>query len=45
MFYGAEVSKMEANRIGDLIRLTYPRQEIEVKEGGQPHYPIIFSIE
>jgi DAK2 domain fusion protein YloV len=45
MLYGADISKMDANRIGDLIRQNYPRQEIEVKEGGQPHYFFIFSIE
>lgn len=45
LFFGADVSKMDANYIGDLIRQRYPRQEIEVKEGGQPHYQFIFSIE
>ncbi len=45
LFYGADVSKVEANRIGDLIRQKYTEQEIEVKEGGQPHYQFIFSIE
>ncbi len=45
MFYGEETKHTEANRIADLIREKYPNQEIEVQEGGQPHYQFIFSIE
>lgn len=45
LFYGADVARLEANRIGDIIRQHYPRNEIEVKDGGQPHYQFIFSIE
>ena len=45
MFYGEEMKHTEANRIADLIREKYPNQEIEVQEGGQPHYQFIFSIE
>ncbi len=45
LFYGEEMKHVEANRIADLIRGKYPNQEIEVQEGGQPHYQFIFSIE
>jgi hypothetical protein len=45
MFYGEGMKHTEANRIADLIRTKYPSQEIEVQEGGQPHYQFIFSIE
>ncbi len=45
LFYGAEVTKSEANRIGDIIRMNYPRHDIEIKVGGQPHYLFIISIE
>jgi dihydroxyacetone kinase-like predicted kinase len=45
LFYGEEMKHTEANRIADLIRGKYPNQEIEVQEGGQPHYQFIFSIE
>lgn len=45
MFYGEDMKHTEANRIADLIREHYPNQEIEVQEGGQPHYQFIFSIE
>jgi DAK2 domain fusion protein YloV len=46
LFYGAEISRQEVNRIADVIRLAYPPpQEIEVKEGGQPHYQFIIALE
>ncbi|MBC8505777.1 MAG: DAK2 domain-containing protein [Anaerolineales bacterium] len=45
MFYGVDIPKTEAFRIGDLIRETYPDHEIEVQNGGQPHYQFIISIE
>lgn len=45
MFYGDNITKTEAFRIADKIRSVYPRQEVEVQEGCQPHYPFIFAIE
>jgi DAK2 domain fusion protein YloV len=45
LFYGEELKHAEANHIADLIREKYPTQEIEVQEGGQPHYQFIISIE
>ncbi len=45
LFYGADLPKSEVNRLADVIRLTYPKQEIEVQEGGQPYYQFIISIE
>lgn len=45
LFYGANLARTEVNRIVDLIRAEYPDQEIEVQEGGQPHYFFIISIE
>ena len=36
---------LKANRIADLIREHYSKQEVEVQEGGQPHYQFIISIE
>jgi len=45
LFIGADVQKSEVNRITDIIRLAYPDQEVEVQEGGQPHYQFIISIE
>jgi DAK2 domain fusion protein YloV len=45
LFYGIDVSRMEVDSIADSIRRDYPKQEIEVQEGGQPHYQFIISIE
>jgi uncharacterized protein len=45
LFYGDTLSRGEINRIADIIRSAYPEQEVEVQEGGQPHYQFIISIE
>jgi dihydroxyacetone kinase-like predicted kinase len=45
LFYGQDTSKPEVNHIVDEIRKKYPDHEIEVQEGGQPHYQFIISIE
>ena len=45
MFYGADMPKNEVNRIADIVRRAYPNQEVEVQEGGQPHYQFIIAIE
>jgi hypothetical protein len=45
LFYGEGMTHAEANRIADLIRKEYSSLEVEVQEGGQPHYQFIVSIE
>ena len=45
LFYGEDLSATEANRISDKVREAYPDQEIEVQDGGQPHYQFIISVE
>ncbi len=45
LFYGKDISSSEANRISDLIRSKFPGQEIELQDGGQPHYQFIISVE
>lgn len=45
MFYGADMPKNEVNRIADIVRRAYPNQEVEVQDGGQPHYQFIIAIE
>jgi dihydroxyacetone kinase-like predicted kinase len=45
LFYGEGMSHSEANRIADTVRTKYPTLEIEVQEGGQPHYQFIISVE
>jgi len=45
LFYGKNISKQDVNMIVDKIRAAYPAHEIELHEGGQPHYQFIISIE
>ena len=45
LFYGQDMPHSEANRMADLVRAKFPDQEVEVQEGGQPHYQFIISIE
>lgn len=45
MIYGEDLKAAQANQIADLVRQAYPRLEIELQDGGQPHYQFILSIE
>jgi DAK2 domain fusion protein YloV len=45
LFYGADTPQAEVIRITDAIRSAYPELEVEVQDGGQPHYQFIVSIE
>jgi hypothetical protein len=45
LFYGEDITRSRAEEIKELIRKTYPKHEVELYEGGQPHYQFIFSIE
>jgi len=45
LFYGQDMPHTEANRIADVVREKYPNLEVEVQEGGQPHYHFIVSVE
>jgi uncharacterized protein len=45
LFYGEDLTSNEANRIADAIRAAYPAQEVELQDGGQPHYQFIISVE
>jgi len=45
LFYGQDILRTEANRIADVVREKYSAQEVEVQEGGQPHYQFIISVE
>lgn len=45
LYYGADQTGQGANQISDRIRERYPELEIELVEGGQPHYDFILSVE
>jgi DAK2 domain fusion protein YloV len=45
MFFGEDLHQAEADSIAEAIRKAFKKQEVEVHEGGQPHYQFIFSVE
>jgi dihydroxyacetone kinase-like predicted kinase len=45
LYHGEEMPHAEANRIADSVRRFYVNQEVEVQDGGQPHYQFIISVE
>jgi uncharacterized protein len=45
LFSGNNIPKKEVYRIVDRIRQEYPKQEVEIQEGCQPHYHFIIAIE
>lgn len=45
LYYGADLTAMQANQLADRVRERWPNQEVELVEGGQPHYQIILSVE
>jgi len=45
IFYGSETTQAQVNEVVSFIQKTYPDHEVEVHEGGQPHYQFILSIE
>jgi DAK2 domain fusion protein YloV len=45
MIRGEHLKQADANRISDVVRQKYPHLEVELQDGGQPHYQVILSIE
>ncbi len=45
LIYGEDTSQSEANHIADSVRKAHPQLELELQNGGQPHYQFIVSIE
>jgi len=45
IYYGADTKLAEAEEVSTDIRKQYPQLQIEVVQGGQPHYNYIVSIE
>ncbi|HIC88199.1 MAG TPA: DAK2 domain-containing protein, partial [Anaerolineae bacterium] len=45
IYYGDSVSAGQAQALADELQELYPHQEVEVVEGGQPHYHYILSVE
>lgn len=45
IYYGAEVTKEQAEEVAAYVEETYPDLELDVQEGGQPIYYFIISAE
>jgi DAK2 domain fusion protein YloV len=45
LYYGADINPSEAQILTEHLRNEYPDHEIELREGGQPHYYYILSVE
>ena len=45
IYYGESITADEAQQLADQIADSYPDQEVEVVDGGQPHYHYILSAE
>jgi DAK2 domain fusion protein YloV len=45
LYYGRDLSVQEANALADMVRNGWPDLEVELIDGGQPHYWFILSLE
>ena len=45
LYYGDSVTRQEAVEMAGIIQEAYPDHEVELREGGQPHYFYILSVE
>jgi dihydroxyacetone kinase-like predicted kinase len=45
IYWGADTDHTEAAALSDAIADAHPHLEVEIAEGGQPHYPFIISLE
>ncbi|TET87511.1 MAG: hypothetical protein E3J34_01940 [Dehalococcoidia bacterium] len=45
IYYGKNTKRSKAEEIVDRVRQQYPRLEVELICGGQPHYHYIASVE
>jgi hypothetical protein len=44
-FYGEDLNQTQANQLADVIRKDYSEVELEIHNGGQPHYQFIIAYE
>ena len=45
LFTGNNIEEDEVTEISELIQREYPDHEVEIHEGGQPHYQFLISLE
>jgi DAK2 domain fusion protein YloV len=44
-FYGNNISEEKVNEIIEKVQEKYPKHELEIHSGGQPHYQFIIAVE
>ena len=44
-FYGEGITQQQVNNLGDHVREQHPDKDVEIHEGGQPHYQLIIAFE
>ena len=45
LYYGEDTKEEDANAVNEAIAAKYPHLQVEVVNGGQPHYEYIISVE
>jgi DAK2 domain fusion protein YloV len=45
VYSGEELTPQQLGQIAEQIRSAFPEQEVELLDGGQPHYPLMLSVE
>ena len=45
IYYGADTQAEEAEQVSGSIRQQFPKLQIDIVQGGQPHYNYIVSVE
>jgi dihydroxyacetone kinase-like predicted kinase len=45
MYFGKDLPRSIAEQLTAGVRAAYPALEVEAHNGGQPHYPLLLSIE
>ena len=45
VFSGEDLTPQQFGQIAEQIRSAFPEQEVELHDGGQPHYPLMLSVE
>jgi dihydroxyacetone kinase-like predicted kinase len=45
LYYGDEIESEEARSLGQVLQAIHPNMEVEIVEGGQPHYSYVIALE
>jgi dihydroxyacetone kinase-like predicted kinase len=45
IYYGEDIDATRAEKTAQAVRERFPEAEVEVVEGGQPHYHYLLAVE